>query len=69
VFDTKQTKELMNITYELHTLNVQHKSLALAEKVFVLDKDEMLAKRLKIEEDIHAVLVKLEDALIGERNA
>ena len=56
MIDTNKTKTLMQASDRLHKLNMKYKSLEIEESVFVVDKQDMIEKKLKVSADIRVIL-------------
>lgn len=52
---------LMQASERLHKLNMKYKSLELEESVFVVDKQDVVEKKLKISADIRETLCLIEE--------
>ena len=64
MIDTNKTKTLMQASERLHKLNTKYKSLEIEESVFVVDKQDMIEKKLKISADISETLCLIEECLL-----
>ena len=63
MIDTNRTKMLMQASERLHKLNMKYKALEIEESVFVVDKQDMIEKKLKISADIRETLCLIENVL------
>ena len=61
MIDINKTKMLMQASERLHKLNMKYKSLELEESVFVVDKQDVVEKKLKISADIRETLCLIEE--------
>ena len=61
--DTNKTKTLMQASERLHKLNMKYKYLEIEESVFVVDKQGMIEKKLKISADIRETLCLIEECV------
>ena len=52
MIDTTKTKTLMQASERLHKLNMKYRALEIEEYVFVVNKQDMIEKKLKVSEDI-----------------
>ena len=66
MIDTNKTKTLMQASERLHKLNMKYESLEIEESVFVVDKQDMIEKRLKVLADIRETLCLIEDCIGGK---
>ena len=64
MIDTNKTKTLMQASERLHKLNIRYKSLEIEESVFVVDKQDMIEKKLKISADVRETLCVIEECLL-----
>ena len=64
MIDTNKTKTLMQASERLHKLNMKYKALEIEESVFVVDKQDMIEKKLKISADIRETLCLIEECLL-----
>ena len=64
MIDTNKTKTLMQASERLHKLNMKYKALDIEESVFVVDKQDMIEKKLKISADIRETLCLIEECLL-----
>ena len=64
MIDTNKTKTLMQASERLHKLNMKYKSLDIEESVFVVNKQDMIEKKLKISADIRETLCLIEECLL-----
>ena len=64
MIDTNKTKTLMQASERLHKLNMKYKALEIEESVFVVDKQDMIEKELKISADIRETLCLIEECLL-----
>ena len=64
MIDTNRTKTLMQASERLHKLNMKYKSLEIEESVFVVDKQDMIEKKLKVSADIRETLCLIEECLL-----
>ena len=60
MIDTTKTKTLMQASERLHKLNMKYKALEIEESVFVVNKQDMIEKKLKISADIRETLCLIE---------
>ena len=67
MIDTNKTKTLMQASERLHKLNMKYKSLEIEEFVFVVDKQDMIEKKLKIVADIRETLCLIEECIGGKQ--
>ena len=67
MIDTNKTKTLMQASERLHKLNMKYKSLEIEESVFVVDKQDMIEKKLKVSADIRETLCLIEECLLWVR--
>ena len=67
MIDTNKTKTLMQASERLHKLNMKYKALEIEESVFVVDKQDMIEKKLKISTDIREALCLIEECLLWVR--
>lgn len=63
MIDTNKTKTLMQASERLHKLNMKYKSLDIEESVFVVNKQDMIEKKLKLSADIRETLCLIEDCI------
>ena len=63
MIDTNKTKTLMQASERLHKLNMKYKALEIEESVFVVNKQDMIEKKLKISADIRETLCLIDDVL------
>ena len=63
MIDTNKTKTLMQASERLHKLNMKYKALDIEESVFVVDKQDMIEKKLKISADIRETLCLIEESM------
>ena len=61
MIDTNKTKTLMQASERLHKLNMKYKALEIEESVFVVNKQDMVEKKLKISADIRETLCLIEE--------
>lgn len=64
MFTLDETKTLMQLHTQLHSLNMEYKALEVEEQVFIVDKEVMKQKKRIVEEDINNTLKKIES--VGE---
>ena len=64
MIDTNKTKTLMQASDRLHKLNMKYKALDIEESVFVVDKQDMIEKKLKVSADIRETLCLIEECLL-----
>ena len=64
MIDTNRTKILMQASERLHKLNMKYKSLEIEESVFVVNKQDMIEKKLKVSADIRETLCLIEECLL-----
>lgn len=64
MIDTNKTKTLMKASERLHKLNMKYKALEIEESVFVVNKQDMIEKKLKISADIRETLCLIEECLL-----
>ena len=64
MIDTNKTTTLMQASERLHKLNMKYKSLEIEESVFVVNKQDMIEKKLKISADIRETLGLIEECLL-----
>ena len=64
MIDTNRTKTLMQASERLHKLNMKYKALEIEESVFVVDKQDMVEKKLKISADVRETLRLIEECLL-----
>ena len=67
MIDTNKTKTLMQASERLHKLNMKYKVLEIEESVFVVDKPDMIEKKLKVSADIRETLCLIEVCLLWVR--
>ena len=67
MIDTNKTKTLMQASERLHKLNMKYKALEIEESVFVVNKQDMIEKKLKISADIRETLCLIEECLLWVR--
>ena len=63
MIDTNKTKALMQASERLHKLNVKYKSLDIEESVFLVNKQDMIEKKLKVSADIRETLCLIEECV------
>ena len=63
MIDTNKTKTLMQASERLHKLNMKCKALEIEESVFVVDKQDMIEKKLKVSADIRETLCLIEESI------
>ena len=63
MIDTNKTKALMQASERLHKLNMKYKALEIEESVFVVDKQDMIEKKLKVSADIRETLCLIEECV------
>ena len=63
MIDTTKTKTLMQASERLHKLNMKYKALEIEESVFVVNKQDMIEKKLKISADIRETLCLIEECM------
>ena len=54
----------MQASERLHKLNMKYKALEIEESVFVVNKQDMLEKKLKVLADIRETLCLIEECLL-----
>ena len=64
MIDTNKTKILMQASERLHKLNMKYKALEIEESVFVVNKQDMIEKKLKLSADIRETLCLIEECLL-----
>ena len=64
MIDTNRTKTLMQASERLHKLNMKYKALDIEESVFVVDKQDMVEKKLKVSADIRETLCLIEESIL-----
>ena len=64
MIDTNRTKTLMQASERLHKLNMKYKALDIEESVFVVDKQDMIEKKLKVSVDIRETLCLIEECML-----
>lgn len=64
MFTLDETKTLMQLYTQLHSLNMEYKALEIEEQVFIVDREVMKQKKMVVEEDINNTLKKIES--VGE---
>lgn len=64
MIDTNKTKALMKASERLHKLNMKYKALEIEESVFIVNKQDMIEKKLKISADIRETLCLIEECLL-----
>ena len=64
MIDTNKTKTLMQASERLYKLNMKHKALDIEESVFVVNKQDMIEKKLKISADVRETLCVIEECLL-----
>ena len=67
MIDTNKTKTLMQASGRLHKLNMKYKALEIEESVFVVNKQDMIEKKLKISADIRETLCLIEECIEGKQ--
>ena len=67
MIDTNKTKILMQASERLHKLNMKYKALEIEESVFVVNKQDMIEKKLKLSADIRETLCLIEECLLWVR--
>ena len=67
MIDTNRTKTLMQASERLHKLNMKYKALDIEESVFVVDKQDMIEKKLKVSADIRETLCLIEECIGGKQ--
>lgn len=60
MIDTSKTKTLMQASERLHKLNMKYKALEIEESVFVVNKQDMIEKKLRVSADIREALCLIE---------
>ena len=65
MIDTNKTKTLMQTSERLHKLNMKYKALEIEETVFVVNKQDMIEKKLKISADIRETLCLIDECIVG----
>ena len=65
MIDTNRTKSLMQASERLHKLNMKYKALEIEESVFVVNKQDMIEKKLKIPADIRETLCLIDECVVG----
>ena len=63
MIDTERTKTLMQASERLHKLNMKYKALELEELIFVVNKQDMIEKKLKVSADIREALYLIEECV------
>lgn len=63
MIDTNKTKTLMQASERLHKLNMKYKALCIEESVFVVNKQDMIEKKLKVSADIREALCLIEECV------
>ena len=63
MIDTERTKTLMQASERLHKLNMKYKALEIEESVFVINKQDMIEKKLKVSADIREALYLIEECV------
>ena len=58
-----KTKTLMQASERLHKLNMKYKALDIEESVFVVNKQDMIEKKLKVSADIRETLCLIEECV------
>ena len=66
MIDANKTKTLMQASERLHKLNMKYKALEIEESVFVVYKQDMIEKKLKISADIRETLCLIEECIGGK---
>ena len=64
MIDTNKTKTLMQASEMLHNLNMKYKALEIEESVFVVNKQDMIEKKLKVLADIRETLCLIEESVL-----
>ena len=64
MIDTTKTKTLMQASERLHKLNMKYKALEIEESVFVVDKQDIIEKKLKVSADIRETLCLIEECML-----
>ena len=64
MIDTNKTKTLMQASERLYKLNMKYKALDIEESVFVVNKQDIIEKKLKISADIHETLCLIEESML-----
>ena len=64
MIDTNKTKALMQASERLHKLNMKYKALEIEESVFLVNKQDMIEKKLKISADIRETLCLIEECML-----
>ena len=67
MIDTNRTKMLMQASERLHKLNMKYKALEIEESVFVVNKQDMIEKKLKVSADIRETLCLIEECIGGKQ--
>lgn len=63
MIDTERTKSLMQASERLHKLNMKYKALEIEESTFVVNKQDMIEKKLKVSADIREALCLIEECV------
>lgn len=63
MIDTERTKALMQASERLHKLNMKYKALEIEESTFVVNKQDMIEKKLKVSADIREALCLIEECV------
>lgn len=66
MIDTERTKALMQASERLHKLNMKYKALETEESTFVVNKQDMIEKKLKVSADIREALYLIDISIKGE---
>lgn len=64
MIDTNNTKTLMQASERLHKLNMKYKALEIEESVFIVNKQDMIEKKLKVSADIRETLCLIEESIL-----
>ena len=64
MIDTNKTKTLMQASERLYKLNMKYKALDIEESVFVVNKQDMIEKKLKVSADIRETLCLIEECML-----
>lgn len=63
MIDTNKTKTLMQASERLHKLYMKYKALEIEEAVFLVNKQDMIEKKLKVSADIRETLCLIEECV------
>ena len=67
MIDTNKTKTLVQASERLHKLNMKCKALEIEESVFVVNKPNIVEKKLKVSADIRETLCLIEECIGGKQ--